>query len=42
MRWLRIEAYHAYSRQDSIVTGGEVTRHRIGTQLVISQPMRIR
>jgi hypothetical protein len=41
-RWLRLEAYHAYSRQDSIVTGGEVTRHRVGAQLVVSQPMRIR
>jgi hypothetical protein len=41
-RWLRLEAYHAYSRQDSIVTGGEVERHRIGAQLVVSQPMRIR
>lgn len=42
LRWLRTEAYHAYSRQDSIITGGEVDRHRIGAQLVISQPMRIR
>lgn len=42
LRWLRTEVYHAYSRQDSIITGGEVERHRIGAQLVISQPMRIR
>lgn len=42
VRWLRVEAYHAYSRQDSIITGGEVDRHRIGAQLVVSQPMRIR
>lgn len=42
LRWLRIEAYHAYSHQDSIITGGEVDRHRVGAQLVISQPMRIR
>lgn len=41
-RWLRTEIYHAYSRQDSIITGGEVDRHRIGAQLVVSQPMRIR
>lgn len=41
-RWLRLEGYHAYSRQDSIVTGGEVNRHRIGAQVVVSQPMRIR
>ncbi len=42
LRWLRVEGYHAYSRQDSIITGGEVDRHRIGAQLVVSQPMRIR
>ena len=41
-RWLRLEAYHSYSRQDSIVTGGEVDRHRVGAQMVVSQPMRIR
>ena len=41
-RWLRMEAYHGFSRQDSIITGGEVTRHRAGAQLVVSQPMRIR
>ena len=41
-RWLRMEAVHAFSRQDSVITGGEVDRHRFGVQLVISQPMRIR
>lgn len=41
-RWLRAEAYHSFSRQDSIITGGEVNRHRVGAQVVISQPMRIR
>ncbi|HVL68566.1 MAG TPA: hypothetical protein VM364_14990 [Vicinamibacterales bacterium] len=41
-RWLRTEAYHAFSRQDSVITGGEVDRHRVGAQVVISQPMRIR
>lgn len=40
-RWLRLEAFHAFSRQDSKITGGEVNRHRAGAQLVISQPMRI-
>jgi hypothetical protein len=40
-RWFRVEGYHAYTRQDSKVTGGEIDRHRIGAQLVISQPMRI-
>ena len=42
LRWLRMEAYHAYSRQDSIIPGAPIQRHRIGTQVVVSQPMRIR
>ena len=41
-RWARIEGVYSYTRQDSIVTGGEVDRHRIGVQFVVSQPMRIR
>jgi hypothetical protein len=41
-RWARIEALYTYTRQDSIITGGEVDRHRVGGQFVISQPMRIR
>jgi hypothetical protein len=41
-RWARVEAVYTYARQDSIITGGEVDRHRVGAQLVISQPMRIR
>jgi hypothetical protein len=42
LRWLRLEAFHAYTRQDSRVTGGEIDRQRVGAQIVISQPMRIR
>lgn len=41
-RWARLEVFHAYTRQDSIVVGGEIDRHRIGFQTVIAQPMRIR
>ena len=41
-RWLRAEGYYAYSRQDSITPGDPIQRHRIGAQLVVSQPMRIR
>jgi hypothetical protein len=41
-RWLRVEGFYAFTRQDSQVTGGEINRHRAGTQVVISQPMRIR
>lgn len=40
-RWLRLEAFHRFSRQDSQITGGEINRHRVGLQVVISQPMRI-
>ena len=40
-RWFRIEGFHAFTRQDSIVTGGEINRHRLGVQAVVSQSMRI-
>ena len=40
-RWLRFEVFHHFSRQDSRITGGEINRHRLGAQVVISQPMRI-
>jgi hypothetical protein len=40
-RWARVEMHYTFTRQDSIVTGGEVNRHRIGVQFVVSQPMRI-
>jgi hypothetical protein len=41
MRYLRIEAFHAFTRQDSRVAGGQVNRNRVGAQIVVSQPMRI-
>ena len=41
-RWMRAEGLYTFTRQDSVVTGGEVDRHRVGVQVVISQPMRIR
>jgi hypothetical protein len=40
-RWLRFEGFHMFTRQDSQVTGGEINRHRIGAQIVVSQPVRI-
>jgi hypothetical protein len=40
-RQAQVELLYTYTRQDSIVTGGEVDRHRIGVQFVVSQPMRI-
>ena len=42
VRWLRLEAFHIFTRQDSRITGGEINRQRAGLQLVVSQPMRIR
>ncbi|CAN5768447.1 hypothetical protein BH24ACI5_BH24ACI5_09010 [soil metagenome] len=42
VRWLRLEAYHIFTRQDSRIAGGEVNRQRAGVQVVFSQPMRIR
>jgi hypothetical protein len=41
-RWMRAEGFYLFTRQDSIVTGGEINRHRIGAEIVLSQPMRIR
>ncbi len=40
-RWARVEGFYVHTRQDTIVTGGEISRHRAGVQLVLSQPMRI-
>lgn len=39
--WARVEGFYIHTRQDTVVTGGEVSRHRAGVQLVLSQPMRI-
>ena len=41
-RWLRPEFFYAYTQQDSEVTGGEIYRHRVGAQMLVSQPVRIR
>ena len=40
-RWLRVEGFHVFTRQDSKVTGGEINRYRIGAEVVVSQPVRI-
>jgi hypothetical protein len=42
VRWLRLEAFHVFTRQDSRLTGGEINRQRAGVQIVVTQPMRIR
>lgn len=40
-RWLRLEGFYIYTRQDSHNTEGEINRHRAGVRLVLAQPMRI-
>ena len=40
--WARVEGFYIHTLQDTVVTGGEISRHRVGVQLVLSQPMRIR
>jgi hypothetical protein len=39
--WGRVEGFYIHTLQDTLVTGGEISRHRVGVQLVLSQPMRI-
>jgi hypothetical protein len=41
-RWLRLEGYHSYTRQDTRLAAGQISRHVVGVQLVVSEPMRIR
>ncbi len=40
-RFLRVETFYAFTRQDTRIAGGKVNRSRAGAQVVISQPMRI-
>jgi hypothetical protein len=39
-RFLRVEAFCVYTRQDTNLAGGKVNRTRVGAQVVVSQPMR--
>jgi hypothetical protein len=39
--WGRVEGFYIHTLQDTVVTGGEISRHRVGVQLILSQPMRI-
>jgi hypothetical protein len=41
-RWLRLEGYHSYTRQDTRQAAGQIDRHVVGVQVVLSEPMRIR
>jgi hypothetical protein len=41
-RWLRLEGYYSFSRQNTLQPGGLIDRHLVGAQFVISEPVRIR
>jgi len=41
-RWLRLEGYYWFTRQDTRLTAGQVNRHIVGVQMVVSEPMRMR
>jgi hypothetical protein len=41
-RWVRLEGYWVFTRQDTALPGGLISRHVIGAQFVISEPVRIR
>jgi predicted DCC family thiol-disulfide oxidoreductase YuxK len=41
-RWLRLEGFYSFARQNSSIPGGLIHRQRIGAQVVLAQPMRIR
>jgi hypothetical protein len=40
-RQIRLQGVYIFTRQNSIVTGGEVNRNRVGVELVLFNPMRI-
>jgi hypothetical protein len=41
-RWLRIEGYHSFTTQDNRLAAGQISRHVVGVQFVVSEPVRIR
>jgi hypothetical protein len=41
-RWIRVEGFHQFTRQDTRLAGGQIHRNLAGVQLVVAQPMRIR
>jgi hypothetical protein len=41
-RWFRLEGYHQFTRQDTRIAAGQISRHVVGVQLALSEPMRIR
>lgn len=41
-RWIRLEVYDEYTRQDTHLAGGQINRSVIGFQIVLAHPVRIR
>ena len=41
-RWLRLEGYYWFTRQDTRLVAGQINRHVVGMQVVVSEPMRMR
>lgn len=41
-RWFRLEVYHSYTRQDTKLAAGQISRNVFGVQFVVSEPVRIR
>jgi hypothetical protein len=41
-KWFRVEGYHAFTTQDNRLAGGQISRHVVGVQFVVAEPVRIR
>jgi hypothetical protein len=41
-KWFRIEGYHTFTTQDNRLAAGKISRHLVGVQFVVSEPVRIR
>lgn len=41
-RWVRVEGFHTFTRQDTRLAAGQISRNLVGVQVVVGQPMRIR
>jgi hypothetical protein len=41
-KWFRVEGYHSFTTQDNKTAGGQISRHVVGAQMVVSEPVRIR
>jgi hypothetical protein len=40
-RWVRIEGFYAHLQQTSLRAGGQLSRNRVGFQIVTSKPVRV-